>query len=78
MTSVYDAAGGADGLRRLAAAWHERVMADEVVAHAFSHGYHPEHTAVVEALRDLDLAAPSVSPEMEQRFAEARKALEKE
>ena len=34
--------------------------------------------AIVEALRDLDLAAPSVSPEMEQRFVEARKALEKE
>jgi hemoglobin len=29
---------------RLAHAWHERVMADEVVSHAFSHGFHPEHT----------------------------------
>jgi hemoglobin len=28
----------------LAGAWHARVLADEVVAHAFSHGYHPEHT----------------------------------
>ena len=34
--------------------------------------------AVVEALRGLDLSPPTVSPEMEQRFAEARKALEKE
>ena len=31
-------------MRRLAHAWHERVLADEVVAHAFSHGYHPQHT----------------------------------
>ncbi|MGC4941390.1 group II truncated hemoglobin [Kribbella sp. DT2] len=44
MDSVYEAAGGDDGLRRLAHAWHERVLADEIVSHAFSHGFHPEHT----------------------------------
>ena len=44
MQTVYEAAGGIDGLRRLAGAWHERVMADEVVSHAFSHGFHPAHT----------------------------------
>jgi hemoglobin len=44
MLTVYEALGGADGVRRLAGAWHERVLADEVVGHAFSHGYHPEHT----------------------------------
>jgi hemoglobin len=44
MASVYDAAGGHAGLVRLAHAWHERVLADEVVSHAFSQGYHPEHT----------------------------------
>ena len=43
METVYDAAGGDDGLIRLAEAWHTRVMADEVVSHAFSHGFHPEH-----------------------------------
>jgi len=37
MQSVFEAAGGNDGLRRLADAWHRRVMADEVVAHGFSH-----------------------------------------
>jgi hemoglobin len=42
--SVYDAAGGRAGMLRLAHAWHERVLADEVVSHAFSHGFHPEHT----------------------------------
>ena len=42
--SVFDAADGMPGLRRLAEAWHERVMADEVVSHAFSHGFHPRHT----------------------------------
>jgi len=42
--TVYDAAGGGDGLLRLARRWHARVMADEVVSHAFSHGFHPEHS----------------------------------
>ena len=40
---MYDAAGGDDGLLRLAEAWHARVMADEVVSHAFSRGFHPRH-----------------------------------
>lgn len=44
MQTVYDAAGGAEGMIRLADAWHHRVLADEVVGHAFSHGFHPEHT----------------------------------
>ncbi len=44
MGTVYEAAGGAGGLQRLAGAWHARVMADEVVSHAFSHGFHPGHT----------------------------------
>ena len=43
MQTVFEAAGGNDGLRRLADAWHKRVMADEVVAHAFSHGFHLHH-----------------------------------
>jgi len=44
MRTVYEAAGADDGLLRLAEAWHARVMADEVVSHAFSHGFHPEHS----------------------------------
>ena len=44
MQSVYVAAGGQAGLLRLAGAWHSRVMADEIVSHAFSHGFHPQHT----------------------------------
>ena len=44
MPSVYEAAGGDEGLARLAGAWHARVMADEVVSHAFSHGFHEKHT----------------------------------
>jgi hemoglobin len=44
MQTVFEAAGGDEGVRRLAAAWHERVLADAVVSHAFSHGFHPDHT----------------------------------
>ena len=40
---MYEAVGGHGGLLRLAGAWHRRVMADEVVSHAFSHGFHPHH-----------------------------------
>jgi hemoglobin len=42
--SVYEAAGGDEGLLRLAEAWHTRVLTDEVVSHAFSHGFRPDHT----------------------------------
>lgn len=41
--SIYEAAGGADAFHALAAAWHEQVMADPVVSHAFHHGFHPRH-----------------------------------
>ena len=44
MTTVFEALGGESGVLRLAAAWHNRVMADEVVSHAFSHGFDPDHT----------------------------------
>ncbi|MEP6815131.1 MAG: group II truncated hemoglobin [Marmoricola sp.] len=58
METVYDAAGRADGLLRLAGAWHARVMADEVVSHAFSHGFHPEHTARLAAYWAEALGGP--------------------
>ena len=44
METLYEAAGGAEGVHRLARAWHERVLVDEVVGHAFSHGFRPDHT----------------------------------
>jgi hemoglobin len=44
MQTIYEAIGGHEGLLRLASAWHARVLADEMVSHAFSHGYHPLHT----------------------------------
>jgi len=44
MKSVYEAAGGRNGILKLAEAWHARVMKDEIVSHAFSHGFEPDHT----------------------------------
>ena len=42
MRTVFEAAGGISGLRRLAEAWHHRVMTEDVVSHAFSLGFHPQ------------------------------------
>jgi hemoglobin len=42
--TLFEAIGGHEGVLRLAHAWHQRVLADEVVSHAFSHGFHPQHT----------------------------------
>ena len=57
--TLFDAVGGMDGVRRLAGAWHERVMADEVVSHAFRHGFHPEHTERLAAYWAEALGGPS-------------------
>ncbi len=64
MQTVHDAAGGADGLLSLAAAWHARVMADEVVSHAFSHGYHPQHTERLAAYWVEALGGPATYSEL--------------
>ena len=42
--SIYEAAGGRQAFLNLAHAWHERCLADPVVSHAFSHGFHPQHS----------------------------------
>jgi hemoglobin len=47
-----------DGMVGLAAAWHERVLADEVVNHAFGHGFHPDHTARLAAYWAEALGGP--------------------
>lgn len=60
MQSVYEAAGGADGLIRLAEAWHSRVLADEIVSHAFSHGFEPDHTERLAAYWSEALGGPAV------------------
>ena len=59
MQTLYEAIGGADGAVRLAGAWHARVMADEVVGHAFRHGFHPHHTERLAAYWAEALGGPT-------------------
>jgi hemoglobin len=59
MRTVFEAAGGNEGMHRLADAWHNRVMADEVVSHAFSHGFHPQHVERLAAYWAEALGGPS-------------------
>jgi hemoglobin len=62
MQTLFEAAGGMDGMRRLAHAWHHHVMADEVVAHAFSHGFHPDHSERLAAYWAEALGGPAAYP----------------
>jgi len=59
MQTVFEAAGGNEGLQRLAHAWHKRVMADEVVSHAFSHGFRPDHVERLAAYWAEALGGPT-------------------
>jgi hemoglobin len=59
MQSVYEAAGGDQGMLRLAEAWHARVLADEIVSHAFSHGFHPQHSERLAAYWGEALGGPA-------------------
>lgn len=59
MQTVYEAAGGFDGMRRLAGAWHARVLADAVVSHAFRHGIRPDHTERLAAYWGEALGGPT-------------------
>ena len=65
VATVLEAAGGEGGILRLAHAWHVRVLADDVVSHAFSHGYHPQHT---ERLAAYWIEALGGSPTYSERF----------
>ena len=61
--SLFEAVGGDQGVFRLAEAWHSRVMTDEVVSHAFSHGFHPRHTERLAAYWAEALGGPTTYSE---------------
>ena len=63
MPTLYEAAGNIEGLLKLAHAWHLRVMDDEVVSHAFSHGFHPQHTERLAAYWAEALGGPPMYSE---------------
>ena len=61
MTSIYEAAGGADGLLDLAHAWHARCLADPVASHPFDHpGQHPLHLERLAAYWGEALGGPPI------------------
>jgi hemoglobin len=64
---MYDAAGGEAGLLRLAEAWHARVLADEVVGHAFGHGVRPDHSRRLAAYWGEALGGP---PTYSERYGD--------
>lgn len=61
--SIYETIGGMEGLVRLAEAWHELVVNDEIVGHAFSHGFHPQHTERLAAYWAEALGGPATYSE---------------
>ena len=60
MATVFEAAGGEAGMQRLAQAWHDRAVADEVVGHAFSHGFRDDHVDRIAAYWGEALGGPPV------------------
>lgn len=60
MQTIYEAVGGDEGLLRLASAWHTRVLEDEVVTHAFSHGFHAQHCERLAAYWAEALGGPAI------------------
>jgi hemoglobin len=57
--TIYEATGGREAFIALAHAWHTRCLADPVVSHAFSHGFHPQHTERLAMYWGESLGGPS-------------------
>jgi len=57
--TIYEAAGGRQAFIALAHAWHARCLADPIVSHAFSHGYHPQHSERLAAYWAEALGGPA-------------------
>jgi hemoglobin len=56
--TIFEAAGGRQAFLDLAHAWHVRCLADPVVSHAFSHGFHPQHSQRLAAYWAESLGGP--------------------
>jgi len=57
--TIFEAVGGLPALLALSRAWHARCLADPVVSHGFSHGYHPQHSERLAAYWAEALGGPS-------------------
>jgi hemoglobin len=56
--TIFEAAGGSQAFLNLAHAWHARCLADPIVSHAFSHGFHPQHSERLAAYWTEALGGP--------------------
>jgi hemoglobin len=56
--TIFEAMGGSEAVLALAEAWHERCLADPILAHAFRDGIHPEHTRRLAAYWAEQLGGP--------------------
>ncbi len=59
METIYEAAGGTDGLIALAHAWTARCLADEVAAHPFENNLKPDHAERLAAYWAEALGGPA-------------------
>jgi hemoglobin len=57
--TIYEAMGGAEAMLALAEAWHERCLADPILAHPFERGVHPHHTKRLAAYWSEQLGGPA-------------------
>jgi hemoglobin len=57
--SIYEAVGGRQAFIALAHAWHARCLTDPIVSHAFSYGFHPQHSERLGAYWAEALGGPS-------------------
>ena len=57
--TVFEVAGGGQAFLALAHAWHARCLADPIVSHAFSHGFHPLHSERLAAYWAEALGGPT-------------------
>jgi hemoglobin len=63
MKTPYEVIGGSEAVLALAHAWHERVLADPVVSHAFSRGFRDDHTERLAAYWAEVLGGPTTYSE---------------
>lgn len=61
--TIYEALGGEEALLALATAWHERCLADPILAHPFEGGVHPQHTERLAAYWSEQLGGPATYTE---------------
>lgn len=63
MSTLYEQAGGAEGMLALSHAWHRRCLADPVAAHPFEHPGHPQHVERLAAYWGEALGGPATYSE---------------